>query len=176
MEPILQRMNELGGIVSSGSHRCTDNVAQLPYLQNVARSVHLNVHRIVVLCGIRVQDNANFATVDVVVKINNSETAIIANEGESAIELDSRQLVAMTQIDCVIKEGDITERQASRAHPPQCAVRIDDGRFETATRPFNHDVVVAQISVTCTSLQDRRILVSAWIIESGGRDRGDSLL
>ena len=45
------------------------------------------------------------------VATNNSETAVIANEGESAIELDSRQLVAMTQIDCVIKEDDITERK-----------------------------------------------------------------
>ena len=42
--------------------------------------------------------------------------------------------------------------------------------------PFNHDVVVAQIGAICTSLQDRRIVVSAWIIESGGRDGGDSLL
>src|SRR6266496_2367747 len=176
MEPILQRMNELGGIVSSGSHRCTDNVAQLPYLQNVARNVHLDHCRFEVRCGIRVQDNSNFATVDVVVEINNSETAVIAKEGESAIEVDSRQLVAMSQIGCVIKEGDITERQASRAHPPQCAVRIDDGRFEIATRPFNHDVVVAQIGAICTCLQDRRMVVSAWIIKTGRCDSGASLL
>src|SRR6266513_1754275 len=176
MKPIQRRMNELARVVSPGPHRCTDNVAQLPNLQNLARSVHLNVHRIVVLCGIHVQDNSVFATVDVVVAINHSETAVIANEGESAIELDSRQLVTMTQIDCVIKEGDITEPQASRAHPPQCAVRIDDGRFESATRPFDHHVVVAQISVPCTSLQNVRTVISAWIIESGGGVRGDSLL
>ena len=92
------------------------------------------------------------------VEIDNSEIAVIANEGESAIELDSSQLVAMTHIDCVIKEDDITARQASRAHPPQCAVRIDDARFEMAARPVNHDVVVAQISAICTCFQDRRIL------------------
>ena len=63
-------------------------------------------------------------------EINNSETAVIAKEGDSAIEIDSRQLVAMTQIGCVIKEGETTDRDAGRAHPPQCAVRIDDGRFE----------------------------------------------
>jgi hypothetical protein len=61
-------------------------------------------------------------------KIDNSETAVIANQGDSAIELDSRQLVAMTQINCVIKEDGTKAVQASRAHPPQCAVRIDDGR------------------------------------------------
>ena len=110
------------------------------------------------------------------VEINNSKTAVIANEGDSAIEVDSKQLMAMTEINCVIKEDDITGRDASRAHPPQCAVRIDDGRLEIATRPFNHDVVVAQVRAICTCLQDRRIVISAWIIESGSRDRGDRLL
>ena len=84
------------------------------------------------------------------VEINNSETAVIGKHGDSAIEVDSRQFAAMTQIGCVIKEGGTTDRDAGRAHPPQCAVRIDDGRCEIATRPFNHDVVVAQIGVICT--------------------------
>ena len=74
------------------------------------------------------QDNSNFATVDVVMEINNSESAVIAKESESAIEFDSKQLMAMSQINCVIKEGETTSRAAGRAHPPQRAVRIDDGR------------------------------------------------
>src|SRR6266481_2546542 len=80
-------------------------------------------------------------------EISNSETAVIANECDCAVEVDSRQLVAMSQINCVIKEDGTTERDASRAHPPQCAIRIDDGRCETAARPFNRDIVVAQIGV-----------------------------
>ena len=93
-------------------------------------------HRVVVCCGIRVQDHPNFATIDVVVEINNSETAVIANEGDSAVEVDSSQLVAMTQINCVIKEDSTTARDAGRAHPSQCAVRIDDGRCESAADPL----------------------------------------
>src|SRR5262245_17021125 len=107
------------------------------------------------------------------VAINNSDTTIIAYEGDSAIEVDPRQLATMTEIDCVIKEDGTADRQASRAHPPQCAVSVDDGRCEIATRSFNHDIVVAQIGAVCTCFQDRRILVSARIIERGGRDRGD---
>ena len=45
------------------------------------------------------------------VEINNSETAVIGKEGESAIELDSRQLVAMAYIGCVIKEDGTTGRR-----------------------------------------------------------------
>ena len=39
------------------------------------------------------------------VEISDSETAVIPKEGDSAIELDSKQLVAISQIDGVIKEG-----------------------------------------------------------------------
>src|SRR4029077_17590406 len=133
-------------------------------------SVHFNVHRVVLCCGICVQDNSKFATVDVMVETINFETAVIANLGDSAVEVDSSYFAAMTQIDCVIKEDGTTEGDAGRAHPPQCAVRIDDGRCEIATRSFSHDVVVAQIGAICASLQDRRILVSTWIIEGGSRD------
>ena len=45
----------------------------------------------VICCGIHVQDNSNFATVDVVMEIDNSETAVIANEGDTAVEIDSSQ-------------------------------------------------------------------------------------
>ena len=72
----------------------------------------------------------------------------------------------MTHIDGIIKEDRITDRDAAGAHPPQCAVRIDDGGFEIATNPFNHDVIVAQIGGICTCFQDRWIVISAWIIES----------
>ena len=110
------------------------------------------------------------------VEINNSETAVIGKDSENAIELDSSQLRAMAYIGCVIKKDGTTGRDVSRAYPPQCTVGIDNSWFEIAARPFNHHVVVAQIGVMCTCLQDRWVLVSAWIIESGGRDRGDSLL
>ena len=66
------------------------------------------IHGFVVCCGIRLQDNSNFATVDIVVEINDSETAVIAKQGDSAIEIDSKQLVAMSQINSVIKEGGST--------------------------------------------------------------------
>ena len=56
-------------------------------------------------CGIRVQDNSNFATVDIVVEKSDPDTAVIANLGESAIEIDSIQLGTMSKIDSVIKEG-----------------------------------------------------------------------
>ena len=46
--------------------------------------------------GIRVHDNPDFATVDIVMEIDYAEIAVIAKQGDSAIELDSRQLVAMT--------------------------------------------------------------------------------
>src|SRR5262249_10525692 len=42
---------------------------------------------------------------------------------------------------------------------------------------FNHDVIVAQLSAVRPGLKLSRIIVAAaLIIESGGRDRGDSLL
>ena len=79
-------------------------------------AIHFNVHRVRSRsCGIRVKDNPNFARVDVMVEINNSETAVIGKESESAIELDSRQLGAMAYIDCVIKEDGTTGREVSRA-------------------------------------------------------------
>ena len=74
----------------------------------------------------------------------------------------------MTQIGCVIKEDGTTEGDAGRAHPPQCAVRIDHAGCKMTARPFNHDVVVAQVGVICTRFQDRRILVSARVVESRG--------
>ena len=110
MEPIGRCwINELAGIVSSGSHGRADDIGQVPGFQNIAGSVHLNVHRVVVCCGIFVQDNSDFATVDVMVEIPDSETTVIGKEGDCAIEVDSRQLAAMTQIGCVIKENGTTE-------------------------------------------------------------------
>ena len=89
--------------------------------KTLPESIHLDVHRFEVRCGIRVQDNSNFATVDVMVEIDNSEIAVIAKQGDSAIEFDSRQLVAMTHIYCVIKEGGTTD---SRCQPcPPIAMR-----------------------------------------------------
>src|SRR6266550_9198250 len=83
----------------------------------------------------------------------------------------------MTQIKCVIKEDDVTDRETGRAHPPQCAIRINDGRFESVTRPFNHNVVVAQKGAVRPGLKLGRIVVAAaLIVESSGRDRGDALL
>ena len=38
------------------------------------------------------------------VKLDDSETAVIGKVGDSAVEVDSRQLMAMTYIDGIIKE------------------------------------------------------------------------
>ena len=67
----------------------------------------------IVRCGICVQDNSNFAAVDIMVEINDSETAVIAKQGDSAIELDSKQLAAVTYIDRVIEEGGTPLESAS---------------------------------------------------------------
>ena len=131
---------------------------------------------VVVGCRIRIQDNSNFARVDVMVEINNSKVAVIGKLGEGAIELDSRQFAAMTHINCIIKEDGTTGGDAGRAHPSQAAVRIEDGRLEIAASSLKHHVVVAQIGVIGASLQDRRILVSACIVEGSGRDSGVNLL
>ena len=70
MEPVVwRRINELAGIFSPGPHGCADDGGQVPRFQNVARHVHFDVHRFVGGCGIRVQDNSNFATVDIVMEI-----------------------------------------------------------------------------------------------------------
>ena len=110
------------------------------------------------------------------VEPDNSETAVIGKFGDGAVEVDSKQLMEITYIDGVIKEGGANDVKPAGGHPPQCAVRIDDGRFESAASPVKQHVVVAQIGVICPCFQDRRIVISAWIIESGGGDRGDSLL
>ena len=81
----------------------------------------------------------------VVVEISDSDTAVIAEEGETAIELVSIELGANSKIDCVIKEGGNIARVASRAHPAQCPVRIDDARRKIAAWALNHDVVVTQL-------------------------------
>src|SRR5437762_800392 len=91
-------------------------------------SIHFNVHRFVKGCGIRVQDNSNFAAVDIVVEKSDADVAIIAKLGGSAVEIDPIQLGAMSKISSVIKEDGNTARKASGAHPAQCAVCIDDGR------------------------------------------------
>ncbi len=110
------------------------------------------------------------------VEIDNSETAVIANLGESAIELDSSQQVAMTQINCVIKKGGANDGDACGAHPSQCAVGIDDDRCKIAARSVSHDVVVAQIPAVCTWFHDDRVLITTRVIESGCHNRDDSLL
>src|SRR5262249_27345637 len=177
MEPVTWRwINELAGIISTGDHSRTDDVSQIPLLQNPSCSVNLNIYRVIVCCGIRIQDDSNFTKVDIVVKIDDSEVAVIGKLGYSAVEINSNQFAAPTHIGCVIKKDRPTGGDASRAYPSQCAVRIDDARCKIAATAFNHDVVVAQISVICTSLQDGRILVSAWIVEDGGRDSRISLL
>ena len=58
------------------------------------------------------------------VKISNSDTAVISHLRESAIELDSSQQVAMTYIDCVIKEDEITGCEISCPYPSQRAVGV----------------------------------------------------
>src|SRR5262249_49797883 len=116
-------------------------------------SVHFDVRGVEVRCRIRLQDKSNFATVDVVVEISNSQSAGIDKESDSAIELDSKQLVAMSQISCVVKESGTTACEASCAHPPQRAVRIDDDRCEYVATAFNHDVIVAQLSAVRSGLK-----------------------
>ena len=65
---------------------------------------------------------------------NNSETAVIAKEG--AVECDSNQLVTMTHIVLAIKEDGTNDRDAGRAHPPQCAIRMDDGSCKIGAKPL----------------------------------------
>src|SRR5205823_6087366 len=128
VEPIVwRRINEVTGIISSGPHRCADNVRQVPRLHNVSRSVHLDVYRLGEGCGIRVQDNSKFATVDIVVEISDPETAVIAHFGDGAVEIDSIQPGAIRNIDRVIEEGGRSSSETTRANPSQRTVRIDDG-------------------------------------------------
>src|SRR6266487_1758588 len=143
MEPVVwRRVNELARIISTGPHGCADDVGQVPRLQNPARSIHLDVHRFVEGCRIRLQDNSNLAKVDIVVEKSDSDTAVIPNLIDSAIEVVSIQPGAMNEIGSVIKEGGSVTREASCAHPPQRAVRIDDGWCEIVTT-LNHDIVIA---------------------------------
>ena len=58
------------------------------------------------------------------VKIGNSDTAIISHLRESAIELDSSQQVPVTYINCVIKEDEITSCEISCPYPSQRAVGV----------------------------------------------------
>src|SRR5258707_12622161 len=68
MEPVTWRLiNEVAGIISPSDHGCADDVSQIPLLQNPSCSVYFNVHRVIVRCGICIQDNSDFATVDVMV-------------------------------------------------------------------------------------------------------------
>src|SRR4029077_17738026 len=144
MEPVVWRLvNKLTRIIASGPHGRADNSGQVPSLQNPARSVHLNVYRLREGCGIRVQDNSNFATVDIVMEKSDPETAVIANLGDGAVEIDSIQAGTMSQINSIIKKASRITRKPSRANPSQRTVRVDDGGREIAACSLNHDVVVA---------------------------------
>ena len=145
MEPIIWRwINELVGIIAAGPHGCADDVSQVPRLQHCARMcVYFQHKRFKVRCGVGFQDNSNFAGVDVMMKIGHSYVRVITNGNESAVELDSVQLRAIREIHTVIKEPGGISHEASRAHPSQRSVRIDDGRHEIAASSLNHDVVIA---------------------------------
>src|SRR5262249_19788609 len=128
-------------------------------------------------CGIRVQNNSHLAAVDIVVEELNSEVTVIANHGDSPIELDSIESRTMSKVGSIIKEGGTNICEASCAHPPQCPIRVDNGRCETAATAFDHNVIVTQKSAVRPGLEPCRMVVAAaLIIEMGGRDRGDSSL
>ena len=111
------------------------------------------------------------------VEITDSDIAVIAKEGESAIKINSIQVGAMSIIDCVIEErgSKANEIGCGRAHPTQRAIGINDRRREAAALPAEQDVVIAQ-SGAASMLQECRIFISAWIFEAGGRDCGAILL
>src|SRR4029078_11782877 len=98
MEPIgWPRVNKLAGIVSSCAHGCTDNLSKVPRLQNRARiGIHFPVHRFVVVLGISIQYQSRFAGIHIVVKITNSDGAVIRQLSESAVELDPEESRTVT--------------------------------------------------------------------------------
>src|SRR5882757_7284075 len=113
-------------------------------------------------------------------QIFDANVAIVCQQEGCAIEFHSKQLTALCQVYRIIEEGGRRKKSALRgqgADPAQCAVAIEnDGRVIAASGSVE-DIIITQAGAAGPGLKLGRIVVTAaLIVESGGVDRGDSLL
>ena len=88
MEPIgWPRVNKLAGIVSSRPMAALIS-ARFHVFTTAPVRIHFHVHRFVVVLGISIQYQSHLAGIDIVVKITNSDAAVITHLSESAVEPD----------------------------------------------------------------------------------------
>ena len=93
MEPISRRwIHELTGIIASRHHRRTDDFGQVPSLEKGAGQVHFHNHAFVEIVRVCFEKNSRLTRVDIMVKIHHPIRAIISQDGNGAIEVNTIQV------------------------------------------------------------------------------------
>src|SRR6266446_2241651 len=113
-------------------------------------------------------------------QVDYTYVAIICEQFDSAIELNSKQLAGLCQVYRVIEESGRRKKSAQGrqwAHPAQGSIGIENDRRVIAASRSVENIIITQAGAARPGLNFGRIVVAAaLIVESGGRDRGDSLL
>src|SRR5215469_12238971 len=113
-------------------------------------------------------------------QVDYANVAIICQQVESAIELDSKQLAGLCQVYRVIVESGRRKKSAlggQRADPSQGSIGIENDRRVIAASGSVENIIITQAGAARPGLKfGWTVVATALIVETGGRDRGDSLL
>src|SRR6266481_8294725 len=108
MEPIGGRgIDEQAWIVSTGNHRGTNDVRQLPGTENIAGGVDLQIDALSLVDSIDVEDHSLPARVNIVMEAGDTNRTVVGNRCRHAVELSAKKRGAGGNIKCIIKENTV---------------------------------------------------------------------
>src|SRR6266478_5260281 len=144
MEPIGGRgIDEQAWIVSTGNHRGTDDVRQLPGPDHVAGGVDLQINALSLVDSIDVEDHSLPARVNIVVEAGETNRTVVGNRGRHAKELSPKKRGTRGKVECIIKEHTVLRPYPRRTNPADFGVTVNnDGRGKISIG-FQKDKVVA---------------------------------
>src|SRR5207237_1532688 len=77
MKPIgRSRIDELGGVVTAGSHSRGNDSREVPCFEDLAVLIHFDIHGSLIIVAVRVQKKAGFTWIDVVCKPNYARSLV----------------------------------------------------------------------------------------------------
>src|SRR5262245_29534332 len=137
----------------------------MPFLQYLAVTVDLDINRFQFFGCVDVEDETEFAGIDVVMQKGDAEIGITRDGGNSSVEIYPGK-TCVGNVESIIEKGGGVACHSSRAHPAESSVRVNDLWGKSAAPPFDHNVVITQRGRVGSLLQFRGVIVTAIVSES----------
>src|ERR1044072_8432734 len=98
------RIDELAWIVSTSDHRGADDLRQLPGSKHIAGGVALQIDAFRLVDSIDVEDHALPARINIVMKADHTNPAVVGHRCRHAIELSAKKRSAGGKKNCIAEQ------------------------------------------------------------------------